>query len=78
MTNSCVPQFRECFTDEGVIGAAIEAIGAADPPSGGAATPTLAGVFCVPPAGGAVHNIVNGGLPGPSRVTLRSDMELIY
>src|SRR6185503_12353907 len=73
---TCVTgEFRECFTDNGVIGNSISAAGAAGPPVNATGSPTLAGLVCIPPTGSSSINAASG-FPGPGRVTLPSTSTL--
>jgi hypothetical protein len=74
--DACIARARQCFLDNGIVGMSITAFGAADPPAGGAFTPTLAGVFCDGPAGVSFVDGVRG-LPGPGRasVTVNATLE---
>jgi len=70
--DSCtVGKFRECFTDNGLLGGSISAAGVADPPVNSTAAPTLAGVTCIPPTTSSSVNVV-AGFPGAGRLTLPS------
>ena len=62
-------KFRECFTDNGAIGASVNATGVADPPTNDQSDPTLAALFCIGPTSSSA---VNGaaGLPGLGRLEL--------
>ena len=64
-----IGKFRKCFTDNGVVGNAIHATGAADPPVNGDSNPTLAALFCIGPTASSAVNSV-AGLPGPGRLEL--------
>lgn len=70
-----VGQFRECFTDNGMIGGSISATGVVDPPVDATGSPTLAGLACIPPTSAGSVNAV-AGFPGPGRVTLPSTSTL--
>ncbi len=61
---------RDCYTDNGVIGATIAASGNADPGSAHAADPTFGALYCL---GVTVSNAVNtaAGFPGLGRLELR-------
>ena len=64
-----IGKFRECFTDNGAVGASIHATGVADPPTNSDANPTLAALFCIgPTSSGAVNSVA--GLPGLGRLEL--------
>ncbi len=62
-------KFRECFTDNGLVGASVNASGTADPPMNHQADPTLASLFCIGPTASAAVNAV-AGLPGLGRLEL--------
>ncbi len=72
----CQISARPCFLDNGVIGNAIVATGAADPPSGGVASPTIAQVFCTGSTASAFFNAASGA-PGPGRMTLVETLRLL-
>ena len=72
----CELEFVPCFLDNGILGGSIVGEGAADPPVGGVASPTLAHVFCEEATSTAWVN--NGaGVPGPARLELTETMTLI-
>jgi hypothetical protein len=62
-------KFRDCYTDNGVVGASINASGVVSAPVNDQSNPTLAALFCVGPTSGTG---VNGaaGLPGLGRLEL--------
>ena len=62
-------KFRDCYTDNGVSGASVNATGVADPPVNDESDPTLAALFCIGPTSSSA---VNGaaGLPGLGRLEL--------
>ncbi len=70
-----VQKFRECFTDNGVLGASISAGGVADPPVDSVASPTLAGLVCIPPTTSSAVNQA-AGFPSVGRATLPSTSTL--
>jgi hypothetical protein len=72
----CEERSRSCYLDNGVVGQGIAVAGAEDVPSGGMASPTIAGLYCAPPDGGSFLHIV-AGLPGPARFKLRETMRLV-
>ena len=60
---------RDCYTDNGIVGAVITATGVADPPTNDESDPTLASLFCVgPTSSGGVNTAA--GLPGLGRLEL--------
>jgi len=59
--DSCGGSFRECYTDNGVIGQSVSVAGVASPTA-----PTLGALFCAPPTPGDWSL----GLPGLVRVTI--------
>ena len=67
--NTCsISRFRECFTDNGVLGASVFASGAPSPPVGDEWDPKLGAVFCLGPTTSAFLNV--WGLPGLGRLEL--------
>jgi len=68
--DTCVPILRPCYLDNGAIGGAVTAQGAADPPdANGESDPTLASLFCIPPVPQSSVDQA-GGLPGLGRLEL--------
>ena len=66
----CVPKFRECYPDNGVIGGRVSVTGTPDLPCAGTySAPTLVSLACIPPAGAS---FINGalGLTGLGRPKL--------
>jgi len=57
-------RFRECFTDNGALGASVSVAGAAS-----STAPTFGALFCNPPASAGQVNAV-AGLPGLGRWTV--------
>jgi hypothetical protein len=67
--DSCtLGKFRDCFTDNGVIGGAVTATGVPSPSCGGAGSGVVGALFCVPPTSSSSVNTVFG-LPGLGRIT---------
>jgi len=68
--DSCTgSKFRDCFTDNGMIGGTVTVTGVPYPTCGGTGSGTIGGFFCV--AGTSSSSINNAsGLPGLGRVTL--------
>lgn len=64
-----VGKFRDCYTDNGALGASVNATGVADPPKNHCASPILATLFCISPTASAAVNAVTG-LPGLGRLEL--------
>ncbi len=64
---TCVPEYRSCFLNNGVIGGSDSVTGVADAGCAGVAHPVLGAFFCVPPVGSAAVN-ASTGLPGLARV----------
>ncbi len=62
-------KFRDCFTDNGLLGGSVSATGVADPPVNGEADPTLATLYCIAPTASSAVNSV-AGLPGEGRLEL--------
>ncbi|TMA75665.1 MAG: hypothetical protein E6J72_17360 [Deltaproteobacteria bacterium] len=62
-------RFRECFTDNGAVGASVETQGQPDPPVDNVSHPKLGSLFCIPPTTADAVNSV-AGLPGLGRLTL--------
>jgi hypothetical protein len=60
---------RECFTDNGVVNATVNATGAVDVPVNDMSDPTLAALFCIGPTASASVNAA-AGLPGLGRLEL--------
>ncbi|HEX9348899.1 MAG TPA: hypothetical protein VF919_15105, partial [Gemmatimonadales bacterium] len=69
-------KFRECYTDNGTIGNALEVQGAPDPFVAGVSHGTLGSFFCVGPTTSGSVNAV-AGLPGLGRLTLPGTATLI-
>jgi hypothetical protein len=67
--DSCVAVARECYTDNGVVGAVVEVGGMTEPPVSGVAGVELGGLFCVPPNGNSAIS-AGGGYPGLGRITV--------
>lgn len=66
--DACVFTARDCYPDDGLLGASVVATGAPDVPAGGTFAPGLAGLACVPPTGSFYSTIE--GLPGLGRATI--------
>lgn len=66
---TCITRSRECFTDNGEIGASVSVAGVADVPCGDTSLPTVGSFFCVAPVGAAAVNTA-GGLPALGRVLI--------
>jgi len=62
-------KFRDCFRDNGMIGASITGSGTAGTPSGHQSDGVLATVHCVPPTASSAVN-ASTGLPGPERLEM--------
>jgi len=62
--DTCLIKPRECFTDNGLLGAIVNATGVANGPN-----PTVAALFCLGPASSATVNSA-WGLPGLGRLEL--------
>lgn len=69
-------RFRQCFTDNGQIGASVNVQGNPDPPVNGQSSPTLGALFCIPPTTSQSVNAV-AGLPGLGRLTLPGTAQLL-
>jgi hypothetical protein len=69
VSGACQQRARTCYTASGNIGDTLLAVGSTQPVVADAASPRLAGVFCM---GTSPQNAVNNifGLPGPSRLIL--------
>jgi hypothetical protein len=66
--NTCsISKQRECFTDNGMLGASIMASGAPDAPVNDQADPKLGALFCYPPAIASSFNVYQGA-PGLGRL----------
>jgi hypothetical protein len=63
--DSCVPTTRECYPDNGVVGASVTAAGVASPTA-----PTLAAMYCGTPSGNSPTLNVLRSYPGLVRMTL--------
>jgi len=70
---TCTAGFRECFTDNGVIGGDVSVEGAADIACTNSARPALGSLFCIPPTAESAPNAV-GGLPSLGRLSLPVDL----
>jgi hypothetical protein len=66
---TCEARTRECFTDDGMIGGDISALGSPDIPCTDTSRPSLGALFCVAPTSESAPNTV-AGLPGPGRLSL--------
>ena len=66
---TCITRNRQCFTDNGVIGASVSVDGEPDVPCGDTSRPTVGTFFCVAPVGAAAVNAA-GGLPALGRVRI--------
>ncbi len=66
---SCISRALRCFPDNGLIGNSVSVTGSADVPCGGIAHPTVGALFCMPPVGGSIPDVLQG-LPGLGRVRL--------
>jgi hypothetical protein len=64
---TCDAVSRECFTDNGLVGATIDVHGAADTPCDGFAYPTVGSFFCVAPVPEGSINAA-AGLPALGRI----------
>ena len=62
-------KFRDCFLDNGVLGASVTVTGTSYPGCGDTGTGTVGALFCIPPTSAGSVNAVSG-LPGLGRVTL--------
>jgi len=69
-------KLRECFTDNGVSGNAVQVQGSPDPFVGGVSNGTLGTFFCVGPTTAPAVNSV-AGLPGLGRLTLPGTATLL-
>jgi len=69
-------KFRECYTDNGVDGNALQVQGNPEPFVGGVSNGTLGSFFCVGPTTSGSVNAV-AGLPGLGRLTLPGTATLI-
>lgn len=73
---ACTIAWRPCYSDNGMLGAAVTASGTATPPVAGVAFPTdLAALSCLGPTSSPVTNIVFG-LPGLAR--LQQSGQLVF
>jgi len=69
-------QFRPCYTDNGVVGGSVSAVGAQGTVSNDVTTPTMASLFCAPPSNAAFVNSTFG-LPGLSRMVNKETVQFL-
>jgi hypothetical protein len=72
-----IGKFRECYTDNGVIGGSVSVSGVADPPATNSdvASPVLGALFCMPPMSASSANAASG-FPGLGRLRIPGTLTL--